>query len=844
LHLRSVYILVYIGFLGVILFLLLRPSIDFYSGGPIESSRVLAEETGFEILSNLGFETDSLMSLTKRVQRNELFTELRDSIGRSATYNPAVLNTNGFPLHGWSLMIGHKFDRVEGVVSDNALYEDVGSSYIMLDNRLRVRSIRFIDSKNEAFVEGESESESLLQTLKIMGYNPEYYAFKNPAENVLILDESGVLSVKSDDLNNPLDVVTQIKFHRTSTQYRGPESISITYTPTTSVIESDSLATFRNGIKIDRVFASHHQYDVDKQPEQSITTLDIAVIIVSIAFLSLLVIIVGVRQIFRGEVIWKRGVLLIVALTLGAAGWRFLTFVESYYRFLSVEMQYLDMFMMLLSSGIMAILITLAYIAWEAIARKQEQEEIPLIDALWAGNIFQKKLGKSILASYGYAGVALAMWSIALYALDLVYFQRDSQMGFMEASSIYPALSTIINSWLTTWFIAIAIIAFITSLLKVYIKQTATLILLASLLSGLLIATVSPFVSTNGSMLHDIFVMWMLSIPLVLAFHYYGIVTVATSVWLLFMMVRLSVYMGSADLSIALNGWLLTIATLTPFVFGFMMHRFGRDDLRSTKFVPEYESRIIKQLRLEREFQIAKESQFALMPKSSPDIEGVDVRGFFIPSFDVGGDFYDHVVVRDEQGNATELVVTVVDVSGKAMQAALTAIFTSGLILSRVRTKDKDPALVLSDINKVLHQRIEKQTFVTCLLARYDLTSNEITFVNAGHCMPVLKRDGKARFLKSGNTKLPLGVRSKVDYESTTKKLETGDVLLFYSDGLPEARSNSGTFYEFDTILEKLEVLDTENMDASSICEYFKQEILTFSDYELADDMTLVVMKL
>ncbi len=824
--------------------MLLRPSIDFYSGGPIESNRMIAEEVGFTLLRNLEIETDSLLSLTKRVQRNELFTELRDSIGRSATYNPTVLNSNGFPLHGWSLMIGHKFEKVQAVLSDNSLYDDIGVSYIMLDNRLRVRSIRFMEGNNTNFIEGESESEALYKTLQIMGYSPEYYAFENVSENAFTFDESGALSSNISDLNNALNEVAHVDFRKTTAQYRGPESISISYIPTTSVTETDSIATFRSGIKLDGLFASHHQYDVDKQPDQSGSTFQIAIIVGSIAFLALVVIIVGIRQIFRGEVIWKRGVILIVALTIGASGWRFLTFVESYYRFLSVEMQYLDMFLMLLNNGIMAILVTLAYIAWEAIARKQNQEEIPLVDALWSGNIFQKKLGKSILASYGYAGVALAMWSIALYALDLVYFQHDSQMGFMEASSLFPALSTLINSWVTTWFIAITILAFITSLLKVYIKQTVPLLFIASVFCGILIAAVSPFVSTNGSILQEIFAMWMLSIPLVLAFHYYGIVTVATSIWLLFMMVRLSVYIGSADISIALNGWLLVSATFTPFVFGFMMHRFGRDDLRSTKFVPDYESRMVKQLRLEREFQIAKESQFALMPKSSPEIEGVDVRGFFIPSFDVGGDFYDHVVVRDEYGNATELVVTVVDVSGKAMQAALTAIFTSGLILSRVQTIDKDPALVLSDINKVLHQRIEKQLFVTCLLARYELNNNTLTFVNAGHCLPVIKRDGKAMFLKSGSARLPLGVRGDVIYESTTKALQKGDILLFYSDGLPEARSKTGSFYEFDTILEKLESLDTENMDASSICEYFKQEILTFSDYELVDDMTLVVMKL
>jgi sigma-B regulation protein RsbU (phosphoserine phosphatase) len=245
---------------------------------------------------------------------------------------------------------------------------------------------------------------------------------------------------------------------------------------------------------------------------------------------------------------------------------------------------------------------------------------------------------------------------------------------------------------------------------------------------------------------------------------------------------------------------------------------------------------------MEREFQIAKESQFALMPRTSPEIPGMDVKGFFIPSFDVGGDFYEHVYVKPESDRAGELVVSVVDVSGKAMKAALTAIYTSGLLMSRAMEKDEIPSFTLRDINTVLHARTDKLTFVTCALLRINVSTLEMKFSNAGHCHPVLVRNGKADFLKSEGPRLPLGIRESVAYEEMRIQLMPGDTLFVYSDGLPEARSKSGRIYGFDEVLTLFEETTRNHADSVTICENIKQEMLTFSDYELADDLTLVVV--
>jgi sigma-B regulation protein RsbU (phosphoserine phosphatase) len=240
-------------------------------------------------------------------------------------------------------------------------------------------------------------------------------------------------------------------------------------------------------------------------------------------------------------------------------------------------------------------------------------------------------------------------------------------------------------------------------------------------------------------------------------------------------------------------------------------------------------------MRIEKEFQIAKDSQFALMPKSAPICTDSEVKGFFIPSYEVGGDFFDYQTVGDE------LMITVVDVSGKAMKAAFSAIFTSGLLLSRVTSKH--PAQVLTDINPMLHERTDKQTFITCLLARYDFTSRVFRFANAGHCRPLLKRAGSVQYLNAPLPRFPLGFRSEVTYAETEFQLQPGDVVMLYSDGLPEARNPKGVLYDYPGMERLLGDIDTTSLSAEQICEVIRQEILTFSNYDLADDMTVVVLK-
>lgn len=839
-HLRSVYILVYLGFLGLLLFLLLRPSIDFNANAPLDVSREGAELNAIEIASGFGVDVSEMSLLARRQQRTILYTQIKDSLETTSKVSPSMMNSSGIPFQGWSVIFAVSYENFNAITTDEALFDEVGIIQIQFDNNGRVRTFRSNSGNNKTFLPGDNLDGLFVEALSKMGFDAERYAIQDPTENRINQQDFTPIQRQSNSFDGQHNRVRWLKINP---QTPGPTEITLHYRAEIVVEDVDGIENYVSGIRIENFHTSFHEFDQQGGHTQNLDSSAVFFTFGSVILLIVVVLITGVRQIFRGEVIWKRGVIIFVLVFLGYVGYRIMLLFNLYYRVLDTDIVILDIVIGSVLALAEACVMALAYMTWESYARKQNQEQIPLVDAIWNGNIFQKRIGKAILAGYGYAGLALSMWAIGLYSFDQVYYQYDGQFGFLEPSTWNPVISTLTNSWLYTWIVSFAAVGVVISLIQIKLKRSLILIPVAVATVSIILSNGYMFVSVTGTIFQKIIIFSLLSVPLVLAFKYYGVFTSAVSIWLLFMVVRLFVYIGSTDSTVVVYGYLLSTVTMIPFVFGLMLYHLGRNEIHEARFVPEYETRLKKQMRMEREFQIAKESQFALMPKTSPKLPGTDVRGFFIPSFDVGGDFFDHIIVNDDEGNPEELVLTVVDVSGKAMKAALSAIFTSGLILSRLKGSDKDPALVLRDINAVIHERLDKQMFVTCIFARYDLKTMRLTFVNAGHCQPVLVREGKGQFVESKVPRLPLAVKRVVDYTSTFLQLKPGDTLFLYSDGLPEARAKNGKLYDYDNVTGFFERVVSESTDSASICEKIKQEMLTFSDYDLADDLTVVVLK-
>ena len=182
--------------------------------------------------------------------------------------------------------------------------------------------------------------------------------------------------------------------------------------------------------------------------------------------------------------------------------------------------------------------------------------------------------------------------------------------------------------------------------------------------------------------------------------------------------------------------------------------------------------------------QSAREIQQVLVPETLPALEGFAVTSAYQPAMEVGGDFFQ--IIPNDNGSAT---VALGDVSGKGLKAGMNVSMIVGVLRAEAGTTS--PAELLASLNRCLVGRMAGG-FATGMVFRVD-RDGTVTFANAGHLPPYL--NGKEYPLDAS---LPLGLISYSDYTEQKLKMEPGDQLSVYTDGLLEATSPTGELFGFD----------------------------------------------
>jgi hypothetical protein len=190
---------------------------------------------------------------------------------------------------------------------------------------------------------------------------------------------------------------------------------------------------------------------------------------------------------------------------------------------------------------------------------------------------------------------------------------------------------------------------------------------------------------------------------------------------------------------------------------------------------------------LEQEFQNARELQQVLIPEHLPSIPGFTLTSTYKPAHEVGGDFFQ--IIPLEKGST---LVVLGDVSGKGLKAAMAVSLIVGVIRTLAETT-AIPADILAGLNRRLHGRLQGG-FATAIALRLD-PDGFCTLAIAGHPAPFLN-DQELELPGA----LPLGIAPSIRYEESTIRLGAGDRLALYTDGLLEARSQTGDLYGFDRL--------------------------------------------
>ncbi len=218
--------------------------------------------------------------------------------------------------------------------------------------------------------------------------------------------------------------------------------------------------------------------------------------------------------------------------------------------------------------------------------------------------------------------------------------------------------------------------------------------------------------------------------------------------------------------------------------------RYAAPALRLGQLVRQQEAEARGRERIEQELKVAQIIQQQFLPSSLPDLAGWHLSAFYRPARSIGGDFYDVMQLPDGR-----IMVVTGDVTDKGVPAALVMASTHSL-LREAGPRLVSPSAVLARVNELLCDDIPDHMFVTCLVLVADLATGEVVFANAGHNLPLVRGDSGVRELRA--TGMPLGLMLESEYDEIHDTIETGDVLLLYSDGITEQHDDSGEMFGTD----------------------------------------------
>jgi phosphoserine phosphatase RsbU/P len=199
---------------------------------------------------------------------------------------------------------------------------------------------------------------------------------------------------------------------------------------------------------------------------------------------------------------------------------------------------------------------------------------------------------------------------------------------------------------------------------------------------------------------------------------------------------------------------------------------------------------VLRQREMERDLDFATQVQLGFLPKERPKVLGYAFADYYEAALRVGGDYFDYITLPDGR-----LALALGDVAGKGMPAAL----LMARLYSSTRFElftAKDPASALIGLNKEIASSGLGHRFITFVLMVLDPQTGEIAVVNAGHLPPFLRRrDGRVEAVAQKESGLPLGIVPDQEYQAVKMRLDPGDTLFAYTDGITEAMNDAREIY-------------------------------------------------
>lgn len=244
---------------------------------------------------------------------------------------------------------------------------------------------------------------------------------------------------------------------------------------------------------------------------------------------------------------------------------------------------------------------------------------------------------------------------------------------------------------------------------------------------------------------------------------------------------------------------------------------------------------VFLQKRLEREMEIARDIQMNLLPHVYPDFPGFDFSAMSLPAKQVGGDYYDFINL-----GRGRLGLCVADVSGKGVPAAI-ILSTMRTALNLLLTQHRgNLATVMGQLNHIICQDTVNEMFVTIVLGVIDAAKGKFEYCNAGHCSPLLMKNGEIMELESQSP--VVGIVEQTEYQTETVDFHPGALLLLTTDGVTDIMNPQGDLFTQRALMEFMK--DNAGLPVRDFRDALYHRLLAHKqNAEQFDDMTIVVLK-
>jgi sigma-B regulation protein RsbU (phosphoserine phosphatase) len=251
----------------------------------------------------------------------------------------------------------------------------------------------------------------------------------------------------------------------------------------------------------------------------------------------------------------------------------------------------------------------------------------------------------------------------------------------------------------------------------------------------------------------------------------------------------------------------------------------------------EKEQALLENARVARDMELARQIQLSLLPSEPPVIQGLRLASRCLPAAHVGGDYFDFF-----QRGESLLDFVIADVSGHSVGAALIMVETRSVLRAQAQGTGGASGM-LTALNRILYDDLTRaELFISMFYVTIDLSGKILTYASAGHNQPLLVRSGSGICEELDAEGLIIGVRPEVLFEEKSISLASGDVIVFYTDGVTETSRGDGELFG----LERLSALvsSLRGSEPEFILEAILDAARSFGEgHAFVDDVSLVVMK-